>query len=160
MSRRHHKPASPRAEDFLNNVDAISIRLDNGEVVELVIADEVEIPTDIDELVSAGRKSAAKLAFWSYQAERALEDVRRCEQKLATTEGRHYDLYRLFFTDEAGVDPTEGMIRAKIDQDTQVRQSRLALRRRRREYGLLRAVRDAVDRRDSMLRALLHRYEP
>jgi len=159
MSRRREQRTA-QAEDYLADVAAITIKLENGEEVELDIASETYVPTDSEELAEAARRSPAKLAFWAYQTERALEDLRRQEQHLVQYEGRNYDLYRVYFTDEQAVDPTEAMIRAKLDQDSEVRRWRLALRRRRREYGLLRAVRDAVDRRDSVLRTLLHRYEP
>lgn len=149
-----------RGEDFLRAVDAVTLRLENGEVVEFEIAVETEIPTDPEELDEAQRRSPAKYAFWDYQARRALEDVEKQEMRTTKVEARHYDLYRTFITEELAIDPTEAMIAAKLNQDTEVRRSRLALRRVRKVYRIVRAVADAVGRRDSMLRAFRQRYDP
>lgn len=148
------------AADALSSVKALRVRLENGEEVTLDVAKELAIPTDPDELVAAGRRAPAQLAFVGYQTERALERLRKAEERLAKEEGKQYLVYRHWYETEECVEPTEAMIRSRVDQDAKVRPFRIALRARKLEYGLLRAVRDAVHRRVSMVRSLIEKSEP
>lgn len=147
-----------RGEDFLAGVAAIALTLENGEKVRFNIARETAIPSD-DTLLRTAKRAAARLAFWAYQTERALARVREHERVLAQVEGRAYQYFRIYYTDHEGVDVTEAMLRAAIDQDPKVRAARISLNVRRNEHGLLRAVREAVDHRAWMVRALLTRRE-
>lgn len=154
------KNPKPRrvAEDYLDLVEAITLTLENGEKVTLKIRDEVRIPTDPARMRDAAIKAPAKLAFWAYQCERQLARVRKAELELARVEGREYQVYRAHYNEE-GLMVTEPLLRASVDQSPKVRAARLALNSRRREYGALRAVRDAVEHRSWTLRTLLQHPE-
>jgi len=148
------------AADALASIEKLRVRLENGEEVTLDVANELEIPTDPYELVAAGRRAPAQLAFWGYQTERALDRLRKAEAKLAEKEGRYYLTYRNWYETEECVEPTEAMLRARLEQDSTVRSFRIALRARKQEYGALRAVKDAVHHRVSMVRTLIGKSEP
>ena len=129
--------------------------MENGEEVRLNIARETRIPTDPDRMIEAARTAPARLAFWAYQSERALGALRAAERECLRVEGYHYQLYRKMFEEVQNITPTEGMIRASVDQDPAVRKVRIALNARKSEYGTLKAVRDATEHRAWLLRALL-----
>jgi hypothetical protein len=148
------------AADALASIEKLRVQLENGEEVTLDVAKELEIPTDLGELVAAGRRAPAQLAFWGYQMERALGRLRKAEEALAREEGRQYLVYRRWYESEECVEPTEAMVRSRVDQDAKVRPFRIALRARKQEYGALRAVRDAVNHRVSMVRTLIGKSEP
>lgn len=152
------KRTARSSEDYLANIEAVTIRLENGEAVKLKVEREVRIPTDPDRLIEAARKAPARLAFWAYQSERALAALRKQERETARVEGFTYQVYRKVY-EEDGQEPTEAMIRAAVDQDPKVRTARIALSSRKTEYGTLRAVRDAVEHRSWMLRSLLQHRE-
>lgn len=146
------------AEDYLDQIEAITIRLESGEKVTLKVRSEVRIPTDPIRMREAAIKAPAKLAFWAYQTELALSRVRKAELELARVEGREYQVFRAYYNEE-GVFVTEPLLKASVDQSPKVRAARLALNGRRREYGALRAVRDAVEHRTWTLRTLLQHPE-
>jgi hypothetical protein len=148
------------AESALDGVEALEIVLENGERASFNLSEELAIPRDPRELFEAGRQSPAKLAFWNYQTERALHALRKAEAKLASAEGREYLIWRTFYEQEQGSVPTEATIRSHLSRDTKLHGFQVALRARKKEYGALRAVRDAMDHRDSMVRTLIGRYEP
>lgn len=161
VARKRRAQASLReSAAALSDIRALRVRLENGERVEFDLSRELAVPTDPDELLQEARKAPAQVAFWSYQAERGLERVRKAESLLARKEAHQYLVYRRWYETEECVDPTEAMLRARLDQDWELRKFRVALRARRKEYGDLRAARDAVDLRARMMRTLLGRYEP
>lgn len=149
-----------RAADVLSDVEALQVKLESGEVVSFDLREMLEIPTDPEELWDAGRKAPAQCAFWGYQTERALERLRKAEQRYESEEGRQYLVYRHWYETEQCVEPTEAMIRARLSQDAKIRPFRIALRTRKKEYGAVRAVRDAVNHRVSMVRTLIGKSEP
>lgn len=148
------------AADTLSDVSALQVRLENGETVCFDMRDVLEIPTDPEELWEAGRRAPAECAFWNYQTERALERLRKAEERYDQVEGRQYLVYRHWYEHDECVEPTEAMIRARLNQDSKIRSFRIALRARKKEYGAVRAVRDAVNHRVSMVRTLIGRSEP
>ena len=148
------------AAETLNDVEALQIRLENGETVHFDMREVLEIPTDIEELMEAGRRAPASSAFWNYQTERSLDRLRKAEAKLEEEEGKAYLLYRLWYEKEECVEPTEAMVRARISQDSKIRSFRIALRARKKEYGTVRSVRDAVSSRVHMVRTLIGKHEP
>ena len=153
------KPRKLRGEDYLDRVQAVRVTLENGERVTLPIRPEVAIPEDPALMERAARKAAAKLAFWAYQTERGLSRVRKAELEVSEEEGREYEVFRRYYLDE-GRTPTEPMLKAALDHlSPKVRAARIALNARRREYGVLRSIRDAVDHRAWILRTLLKKPE-
>lgn len=150
-----HKPR--RGEDFLAGVEALVLTLEDGTKARFNIAREIAIPSD-DTLVRTAKRAPARFAFWAYQTERALARVRSEERKLAQVEGRTYEAFRRLFVED-GLDITEPRLRAGVDQDPVVRAARCKLNDLRRQHGLLRAVRDAVEHRTWTVRALLQRRE-
>lgn len=149
----------PRSEDYLKDLRSVTILLENGERVRLDIEREVRIPIDPDKLYEAARTSPARLAFWAYQTERALRSLRIAERECARAEGYWYQVYRRVYEKEECVDPTEAMLRASLDQDRNVKEKRIAVSSRKTEYGTVRAVRDAIEQRTWMLRAMLQHRE-
>lgn len=146
------------SERHLRSATHIKLKLENGEEVEFSIEREVRIPRSEKLLLEAARTAPSRFAFWAYQAERALHELRKSERECARVEGYNYHVYRKVRSEE-GETPTEPMIRADIDQDSRVKSVRIALSARKREYGVLRAMRDAMEHRSWTLRALLQRRE-
>jgi hypothetical protein len=149
-----------RAADVLDELDALTLTLENGEVVQFSIAAELHISRVPEELARQGREAPAQLAFWTAQTERMLVRLRKAEAVLEEAEGKQALVYRQWYEEEEGVTPTESMIRARLSQDVGIRRFRIALRARRKEYGAVRAVKDAVQYRVSMVRTLIGRHEP
>jgi len=148
------------ASAALNGVEALQIRLEDGTTATFDLREVLEIPTDPDELWEAGRKAPAACAFWNYQTERALDRLRKAEERLEAEEGRQYLVYRHWYETEECVEPTEAMVRARLSQDAKIRSFRIALRARKKEYGAVRSVRDAVNHRVGMVRTLIGKSEP
>jgi hypothetical protein len=148
------------AADTLSGVAALQVRLENGEMVTFDMRELLEIPTDFDELLEAGRRAPAQCAFWNYQTERYLDRLRRAEAKLDEEEAKQYLVYRHWYEVEECVEPTEAMVRARLSQDSKIRSFRIALRARKKEYGAVRAVRDSVNSRVHMVRTLIGKTEP
>lgn len=146
------------AEDHLAGFEAVTVLLENGEEACLNVAREVRIPSDPDKMIEAARRAPARLAFWAYQSERAFTSLRKAEREANRVEGYTYQVYRRMYENE-GETPTEGMIRAALDQDPKVRKVRIAVSSRKSEYGVLRSMRDVMEHRAWMLRALLQHRE-
>ena len=158
--RSSARAALRTAADVLSDIAALRVALESGEVVELDLAKELEIPRDPAALAKAARRAPAQVAFWNYQTERALDKVRGAETKLAEEEGKHHIYWKAWYEQEENETPPQGTLRARLDCDLELRRFRVALRARRKEYGRLRAVRDAVDHRAWTVRTLIGQIEP
>jgi len=152
--KRTAKLKRNHGEAFLSKCKEITIRLDNGEEVEFNVADELRIPSDPDLLLQAARKAPARVAFWAYQAERALGAVRKLEIRLAQVEGE-YDLKYRGAIDDSPLVLTEKVVKAHLDLDTSVRRVRVSLNRVRMQKGLIFAIAGAVEHRCYVLRKLV-----
>lgn len=160
MVVRRKRNRHPTGDARLQDTDGVRITLENGEKVDFDLATELRIPDDLDDLRAAARKAPAQLAFWSYQAERALDKVRRQETETLKCEGIDYLAARRYYQDEVGIEPTHRIVQSNLDSGCpKTRRARIALADARKQYGLVRAVRDAVDHRVSMIRALVLKYE-
>lgn len=155
--RNNVKKRPRRGEDFLSDVEALVITLENGERVRFNIAREVAIPDD-DLLVDGARKAAARFAFWAYQTERALAKLRTAERLLAEEEAVMYRIVREQFHKD-GLETTEPRIRAVVNGQPTVKTRQCKLNDLRRQHGMLRAVKDAVEHRTWTIRSLLQRRE-
>jgi len=158
--RKTEKAVLRDSADVLADVEAIEVRLENGETVSFNMADELHIPAEAGALAKAARKTAAQVAFWNYQTERALKRVRSAEIKLARDEGKQWLVYRKYHMEEECETPAQGTLRARVDYDRSLWTFRVALQARRKEYGVVRSMRDAVNHRSNMVRTLIGKYEP
>ena len=139
--------SKPPADSFeaLSRVSRISVKLENGEVQEFSPAEELRIPDDPAGLVAEARKVSARFAFWAYQEELQLGRVRALERRLELVESMYDQPARraLHETTPSGI--TESAVRACITGTPEVRKVRVLLDKARKEYGLLRAMRRAMD---------------
>lgn len=141
-------------EDALAGIEAVKIRLENGAIVTHRVADELAVPEDPRQLEIAARKSSARLAYWLYQTELALDAVRTLERELDTLRGILDFRYRANFMESEG-DYREGMVSAAVNIDRDAIQLRKKLDHARKQHGLLRSVSKAMERRDFVLGQLL-----
>lgn len=149
-----------RSEDYLDRIEAVTITLEDGERVKLRVRPEVTIPEDPVKMERAARRAPARLAFWAYQTEIALSRVRKAELALGQVQGLEYEIHRRDLMENQGRVVTEPMLRASLDhRSPQIRAAMIALNARRREYGVLRSIRDAVDHRAWTMRTLLKKPE-
>lgn len=149
------KKVTKHGEDYLKDVESIQVKLESGKMITFVVDDEMGVPEDLEAQRTATRKAHARYAFWAYQTERALHFVRKLEKELRETEG-HADLvYRKWYDEETDEEYTEGMVRARVSTDVTVTTASAKLNSARRQYGLLRCVRDAMEHRCYILRRLL-----
>lgn len=151
-SKRIENPVK-HGEDFLD-VEAITLTMENGEVVTLRPKDELKIPTDPDLLRKAAITGPSRLAFWDYQTERCLRVVRDQERDLERIEGEAGLVMRKFLEQEGEV-RNESVIRDRLAIDDKVVEARKKLNSAKESYGVLRATTDAVRHRMYVLTKLL-----
>lgn len=158
MTFARRRVGARHGEDFLDGVEAVSILLENGKVATLRIKDELLIPDDPVALLREAKQAPARLAFWSYQAERALSQLRTFERQCASAAGHEYHLQRTFIVEHTDAEmPTEGNIRARMDNSPELNVQKERVETAQRRYGVLRAVRDALEHRSHLLRKLISR---
>jgi len=140
-----------RGEDCLDDLQALTVRLESGQIRTFSIPQELAYPTDEDEILEAHRKAPASAAFWDYQTERALYDVRLYETGLEKLEGDARVVKRNALESICDSFVAESAVEAAVASDDYVYKQRNQLNDLRRQYGLLRSVRDAMVRRVSVL---------
>ncbi len=165
MARKPTKkgPAKGRAtpvygEDLLPEIESVTIKLENGSVVTFNMEDELCVPDGPIALEVAARRSPSRYAFWAYQTERALAEVRKQEIKLAHVTGEEWLVHKEYYrteTDDRYI--AKETLQAHVDISTKVRSEQVRLDGLRKQYGILRSLRDALERRDFTLRKLLDR---
>jgi hypothetical protein len=150
---------SPRAgEDLLRHLSSVVVRLESGEEVLFNLDDELAIPHDPEAIMDEAERAPAKTAFWAYQMERALREVRDRENDLEILEGEKYVSVRdhlMTHPDWRVVKPTDALIRSVLAQQDSVGDLREKLSALRESYGILRAVKDACEHRCFLLRKLI-----
>jgi hypothetical protein len=152
------KPRRASSNELIAEIEAIEIRLENGTTVYMDMGSELTIPSDPEELEEEARKAPARVAFWSYQEQRALARVRYLEDQLRRKEGEMNLVYRQWYKAEVcGMEPTKDVVQARIDMDSEVVRQRGALNVARRHYGTLRGVREALDHRCNIIEAMTAR---
>jgi len=139
---------------LLRELAAIEVRLENGSKVAFRMETELLFPTDPDAVREAATKGPAQLAFWAYQAERALHAVRVQELKTKKVESEWYIRYRKYRNEQTDDFPTEAQLRADLDLDDEVLAARTKLHTTKQQYGLIKAMRDSVEHRIYLLRRL------
>ena len=159
LARKVRRQRQRRSYEALRDVSAVRIKLENGTVETFDLATELHVPSDPEGIHREAANSSGQLAFWGYQAERALRVVRNAEVELANQEGWTAAAHRKLRDDEAE-SYTERLIQGCVDQDPKIRKLRVALASKREQYGTLFAVKEAIRERSATLRGLLRHYEP
>jgi hypothetical protein len=131
------------------------VKLENGTTAHFKLSDELSIPTDPILIHKEALRAPARFAFWAYQTERALAEVRKQERCLTEEEGKMNLGYRKWIKDDTDDMPTEAMVKARVDSDREINSMKIHLNAARKQYSLLRATRDSVDHRVYVLRALV-----
>jgi len=156
------KATAKHGEDYLSDLQSIKLTLDNGKKVELDWKEEVWIPDDPVGVLREAKRATSRYAFWAYQAERALQRVRKLEMDEAAMSGEKDYAYRLMFNNQEklsdnafGLQPTETLIKGHVANDTDVKTARVKLNGARRDYGVLRAVAEAMRQRCFILNQLV-----
>jgi hypothetical protein len=147
------------ADEFLRDVEEVTVVLDSGKQVSFSMEDELCIPGDPEHFAQEVRRAAARLAFWSYQVERSLRTVRRLEARLTEQEGLYTMAMRQKMKDDSERDGStvyvsDATLRAAVANVDQVKEVRRSLDRARNDMGVLRSVRDAHQVRCKMLSIL------
>lgn len=149
------KPRGPVTSDkLLKDLQAISIRLESGDVVELDVDVELHVGTTPAEFAEELRVSHSRYAFWSYQETRALRDVRKQEKVLAEAEARANLIWRQYYDKHSAEYATNDMIRSRVSLESDVQSARIKLNTLRHHYDVLRAMRVAQDHRAQAIRHL------
>lgn len=149
------KPAY--GSEMVTRLPAITLTLEDGSSHTFRWAVEVGIPDDTLRQTRDYLRGPAQFAFWAYQTERALREVREKEKELASKEGEMNLVYRRWYV-ERTEEYTEGQIRSRVDTDATVADYRDRLNSARAMYGTLRALRDAVESRVHVLRQLVQSH--
>jgi hypothetical protein len=141
-------------EDYLSDLEEIVLVLENAKVVRLKLAGELEIPTDPDALRTAAERGPGRVAFWTYQMERAGGRVRDLERELAKLEAETSLIYGKYLKEE-DERVTDSVLRSRVDIDDHVSSKRKELSDAKTAYGYLRATCGAIEHRMYVLRKLL-----
>jgi hypothetical protein len=145
------------SEDLLKKLGPITIELENHQKVALSAASELRIPDGPNAILAAQRTAPARYAFWAYQAEIQNGRVRALQRKLEMKEGQGDLTFRKYICMECEWDVTEGGVKALKDVDATIGGLRVALNRARKEYGILRAMKEALNHRCFALDRLVAR---
>ncbi len=143
------------SNELLVRTKAVELRLEDGSVHTFDLAQELDVPVDPRQLVEGFRGGPARFAFWAYQAERILYELRDAEHALKSLEGTTYLAYRADHMERTGQFPTEGYIRSCVDANSDVRTKRRSLDLIRRRHATVRLLKDALVQRHEVLRRLL-----
>lgn len=157
MNSRKRKPRTPHGEDSLSDIESIEIVLEDGRKATFSMDAELCIPSDPDLLFAEAERAPARYAFWSYQTERALSTLRKAEAEYDRMVAGKELLWRKYYNDHTAEAPTNDMVRARVDQENDVLRAKNRLTSRKREYGILRALRDAQAHRTRMIESLCWR---
>lgn len=153
-SRRMTPKERAKGALHLSDVAQVTLVLESKATVVFTPDDEMAIPTDPAEMRQAALRAPAQLAFWSYQTERALRDVRQTEYELTKVEGEMSLVYRQWFLSQKNT-YTEDMVRSRVSVDAKVDALRNQLLTVREIYGIIRATRDSVEHRCYVLRKII-----
>jgi len=155
--KSNRRRAKKAAVSLLDSIDAIRIRHDNGSEAEHNLTSVLHIPTAPDDVLKSAREAPALIAYWGYYTERALGVVREQERQVAAVEGEMAFAFRNDGMNHIDFSITESAVREFVDQNAIVRKARETLDNLRREYGIVRAIRDAVEHKSFVLRKMISR---
>lgn len=149
--------AAASGEDLLKKLGPITIELENHQTVMLKAASELHIPDDPGALIEAEKRAAARYAFWAYQTEVQMGRVRALQRKLEMKEGQGDTTFRTYIMEFCKWDVTETAVSGLKDIDPTIGTLRVALNRARKEYGILRVMKEALNHRCFALGRLVAR---
>lgn len=144
-------------EDLLKKIGSVKVHLENGQVVSLNVAKELRIPDGPHTIIEAEKKAAARYAFWAYQAEIQMGRVRALQRQLEMKESQGDVTFRTYIINECQWDVTEAAVSALKDMDATIGGMRVALNKARKEYGILRVMKEALNHRCFALDRLVAR---
>lgn len=144
-------------EDWLDSVEKITLRLDNGKKATFNLAKEASIPryATAIELRKLESRSAARYAFWAYHCQRQWGVLQQARAKLSKLEASSDVTARKLILEDTEHVVTERHVRSYLDLDPKVRSYRLKVTQHEAQYKLLDLVRKAVEFRAFSLGRLL-----
>jgi hypothetical protein len=145
------------SDKLLKKLGSITVQLENKQAVSLNVAAELRIPDGPDAIIEAQRHAAERFAFWAYQTEIQMGRVRAAQRKLEMKEGQGDLTFRKYIMLECEWDVTEAGVNAMKDMDAAIGSLRVALNAARKEYGILRAMKEALNHRCFALDRLVAR---
>lgn len=147
-------------EDALSDVSDLTLIMDNGTEYAFNIESEIGIADDMDAILKDHRNGAARQAFWSAMAERSLLAVKTQEVNLAQMEGDATKAIRKVLESRQEEWVAESSVQAGISRDRDITTQRRVLNDLRYQYGLIRSVKEAVDRRNVVLNRIVETVLP
>lgn len=162
MFHRKKLGVDRHGEDLLRGIESIDIKLESGETVTVKMAGELDVPDDPRLIMREAKRAPARLAFWSYQTERALARLRAKEREHGKAEGEAYVKCRGYVQGTIVDIATEPNVRAHLSafETHELKTAKDDLAAAQIQYGVLRALRDASEHRSHLLRRLIaHEFE-
>ena len=145
--------------EAINSIANLTLVMENGEQLTFSMADETEVPEDLDQCFKYYQKAAAQQAFWQYQTERMLHTVRFFETGLAKAEGDASVRLRDKLQDER---PDELIAESAVNHAAachpEIVKLKNSLNQLRLTYGLVKSVSDAVRRRSEVLKTCVEQF--
>jgi len=164
MNKKPTKAQCPHGEDCLATLEKVGIVLESGQRVFFDIHKEIHdypagYPAKPSDVLDAAQTAVERFAFWAYQTERVLANVRAAERSLARARAMSDDVVRNECAKQAkcGQIPyiSEALVEAALAKLPDVIAAEEGLDDLRKQYGMARAVRDAVEHRLYVLRSML-----
>ena len=152
--RRRAKPDYRHGEQVLADLESVTIILENGRRQRFRIDAELSVSDDPVELHAQALTAHARYAFWSYQADRALQRLREAEAAHAKIEGETRYAYARTLKDEDRY-TSHSTVEGLVSSDPKVETSKKHLNDVRGDWSILRTVAGALDHRAHLLRRLL-----
>lgn len=151
------KPVRAHGEDWLRDLETLTIRLESGAEVTFTLADETTIPTDVTvaDLRRLDAASPGRLAFWGYQVARQRRAVRVAQRRLLEAEAAGDLVARKYVSECTDTQVTERAVRSHADLQPEVKAARLVFDEATYVLDVLDAVREAVRTRSFVLGRLL-----
>lgn len=152
------------SEDYLADIDAVTVRLDSGKTVAFNLEDELKIPSDPILLEHESRRASGRLAFWGYQAAIAKAAVKEAERQYDMAYANADLIQRHSLSDEGG-EYTERVIKSLVEHTDFPDVKADALTKRKefvqasKNYEVLSAIVKAVEHRAFTISALLRKRD-
>lgn len=152
-----HTPKRVHGEDWLDRLETLTLRMENGDEATFHIAAEVAVPSDATgaALRRLEQGSPGRLAFWSYQVARQRRTVNKAKRRLGEAEAEWDIRCRKWVADHTDFVATERSIRSHADLQPEVKNARLEFDEATYVLEVLEAVREAVRTRSFVLGRLL-----
>jgi hypothetical protein len=148
-------------EDVLDELSEITLRMDNGAEYSFSIQAETGISDDIDDIIRDQRNGPARQAFWAAMMEKSGRAMRAQEIVLATLEGQQSARCRNYLQgDREGELISEYAVSAAVSREKPVQQARERLNDLKYQFGIIRAVYNAVERRLLVLNRIVDQVLP